>query len=130
MSSIQIGVAEVDFTPPPGLPLMGHIRDDYAARGTHDPLRARALVAANAAGARVALLTLDICMLNRAHARMMREHIAAHSALRPENILIAASHTHGGPAACSLYLTPAASDEQAESFLKKAAQAVIDADSA
>jgi neutral ceramidase len=128
MSAIRIGVAEVDFTPPPGLPLMGHIRDDYAARGTHDPLRARALVAANAAGARVALLTLDICMLNRAHARMMREHIAAHSALKPENILIAASHTHGGPAACSLYLTPAASDAEVVSFLKKAARAAIDAD--
>jgi hypothetical protein len=73
-------------------------------------------------------LTLDICMLNRTHARMMREHIAAHSALEPENILIAASHTHAGPAACSLYLTPKASESEAESFLKKAAQAVIDAD--
>jgi neutral ceramidase len=125
---MKIGVAEVDFTPPPGLPLMGHIRDDYAARDTHDPLRARALVAANAAGARVALLTLDLCMLNRAQARMMREHIGAHAAIPPENVLIAASHTHGGPAACSLYLTPAASDAEVESFLKKASQAVIEAE--
>ncbi len=107
---------------------MGHVRDDYAARGTHDPLRARALVVANAAGVRVALLTLDLCMLNRTQARMMREHIATHSAVPPGNILIAASHTHGGPAAVSLYLTPAASDAQVESFLKQAAQAVIAAD--
>ncbi len=56
MSAIQVGVAEVDFTPPPGLPLMGHIREHYAPRGTHDPLRARALVLANAAGARAARL--------------------------------------------------------------------------
>ncbi len=75
MSAIRVGVAEVDFTPPPGLPLMGHIRDDYAARGTHDSLRARALVMANEAGPRVALLTLDLCMLDRKQARMMREHI-------------------------------------------------------
>jgi len=128
MSAIQVGVAEVDFTPPPGLPLMGHVRDNYAARGTHDPLRARALVVANAAGVRVALLTLDLCMLNRAQVRMMREHIAAHTAIPPENVLIAATHTHGGPAAVSLYQTPAASDAEVESFLKKAAQAVIAAD--
>ena len=118
----------MDFTPPLGLPIMGHTRDDYAARGVHDPLRARALVVANAAGARVALLTLDLCMLNRAQARMMREHIGAHSGISPENILIAATHTHGGPATCSLYLAPAASDAEIESFLKKAAQAVIQAD--
>ena len=128
MSALRVGVAEVDFTPPPGLPLMGHIRDDYAARGTHDPLRARALVVANASGARAALLTLDLCMLNRAQARMMRQHIGAHSGLAPENILIAATHTHGGPAACSLYLTPAAGDADVERFLKKAAQAAIEAD--
>jgi hypothetical protein len=107
---------------------MGHIRDDYAARGTHDPLRARALVVANAAGARAALLTLDLCMLDRAHARMLREHIGANSTISPENILIAATHTHGGPAPCSLYMTPAASGAEAERFLKKAAQAVIQAE--
>ncbi len=128
MSELKVGVAEADFTPPPGLPLMGHIRDDYAARGTHDPLRARALVLANDAGARVALLTLDICMLNRAQARMMREHIAAHSRLRPEHILVAATHTHGGPAAISLYQTPAASEADVELFLKKAAEAAIKAE--
>ncbi|HOX57746.1 MAG TPA: neutral/alkaline non-lysosomal ceramidase N-terminal domain-containing protein [Candidatus Paceibacterota bacterium] len=128
MSELKVGVAEVDFTPPPGLPLLGHIRDDYAARGTHDPLRARAMVVANQAGPRVALLTLDLCMLNRAQARMMREHIAAHTALSPENILIAASHTHGGPAAVSLYQTPAATDAEIEVFLKHAAEAAIRAD--
>jgi neutral ceramidase len=125
---MKLGVAEVEFTPPPGLPLMGHTREDYAARGTHDPLRARALVAGDGMGSRVGLLTLDLCMLNRAQVRMMREHIAAHTSLRPQNILVAASHTHGGPATMSLYQTPAASAAEAELFLKKAAQAVIEAE--
>lgn len=128
MSGLKVGVAEVGFTPPPGLPLMGHIREDYAARGTHDPLRARALVAANGAGARVALLTLDLCMLNRSQARMMREHIASHSTLLPENILIAATHTHAGPAAVSLYQTPAAGEADVAAFLQQAAEAAIQAD--
>ena len=55
MSAIRVGVGEVDFTPPLGLPIMGHLRDDYAAKEVHDPRRARALVVANAAGARIAL---------------------------------------------------------------------------
>src|ERR1019366_8160503 len=128
MSAIRVGVGEVDFTPPLGLPIMGHLRDDYAARGVHDPLRARALVVANAAGARVALLTLDLCMLNHAQARLMREHIGAHSGLSPDHILIAATHTHGGAAPFSLYGAPAARDAEVESCLKKAAEAVIQAD--
>jgi hypothetical protein len=128
MSDLNVGVAEVDFTPPPGLPLMGHSRDDYAARDTHDPIRARALVVANAAGARAALLTLDLCMLNRAQARMMREYIGARSEVSPENILIAATHTHGGPAPFSIYGAPAASAAEVERFLKQAAEAVIQAD--
>jgi hypothetical protein len=128
MSELNVGVAEVDFTPPPGLPLMGHSRDDYAARDTHDPLRARALVVANVAGARAALLTLDLCMLNRAQAQMMREYIGAHSGVSSQNILIAATHTHGGPAPFSIYGAPAASDAEVERFLKHAAEAVIQAD--
>jgi len=59
---------------------------------------------------------------------MMREHIAGRSGLRAENILIAASHTHAAPAAMSLYQTPAASEGEIEQFLKKAAEAVIEAE--
>ena len=50
MSGFRVGVATVDFTPAAGLPLMGNFRDDYAARGTHDPLMAKATVFADAAG--------------------------------------------------------------------------------
>ena len=125
---IRVGVASVDFTPPPGLPLMGHFRDDYVAREVHDPLTARALVVVNDAGEKVALLTLDLCMVNRRQVQMMRDHIAARSSIMSENILIAATHTHGGPATFSLYLTPKSTDAEVEEFLKRAAQAAIEAD--
>ena len=129
MSVIRVGVAEVDFTPPPGLPIMGHIRDDYAARGVHDPLRARALVVANAAGARAALLTLDLCMLNRAHARMMREHIGAHSwDFAGEYPDRRHSYTWRTGRRSLIYGVPPPRAAEVERFLKKAAQAVIQAD--
>ena len=52
---------------------MGNFRDDYAARGAHDPLFAKALVLQDESGQRVALLTVDICMLDRANVGFMRE---------------------------------------------------------
>ncbi len=57
MPQIRVGVASVDFTPQPGLPLMGNFRDDYAARGAHDPLRSKALVFADRRGTKAALLS-------------------------------------------------------------------------
>ena len=65
MPGLSVGIAQVDYTPNIGLPLMGNFRDDYAARGVHDPLYARAIVFADPAGTKAALLCLDICMLNR-----------------------------------------------------------------
>ena len=37
MAAVRVDTATVDFTPQPGLPLMGNFRDDYLARGVHDP---------------------------------------------------------------------------------------------
>jgi neutral ceramidase len=128
MPAMLVGAARVDFTPPLGLPIMGHFRDDYAAKSVHDPLCARALVVANTAGDKIALLTLDLCMVNRTQVRAMREYIAAQCSIKAENILIAATHTHGAPATFSLYLTPAANEAEVESFLTRAAHAVIVAD--
>ena len=63
MAGFRVGVATVDVTPPVGLPLLGNFRDDYAARGTHDPLCAKAMVFADAAGNKAARLVVDVCLL-------------------------------------------------------------------
>ena len=44
----MIGLAEVNYTPPVGLDLVGNYRGiDYASRGVHDSLFARAMVVEN-----------------------------------------------------------------------------------
>ena len=123
--SLRIGVARVDYTPALGLPLMGNFRDDYGARGIHDPLYSRALVFQNSAGRKVALLSLDICMIDRNNTSLMRRSIASQTDLRPENIIIAATHTHSGPAAMRLGSLPKADDAAVEKFLTKAATAAV-----
>jgi neutral ceramidase len=118
-SNLMIGIAEVNYTPEIGLDLVGNYRgDDYASRGVHDSLFARALVASDAKGEKVALLTIDICMLYKEPVEMMRSYIASKTNIRPENIMIHASHTHSGPR--SDLAAP-----KAKEYLTKAADAVV-----
>lgn len=128
MSSLRIGTACVNITPEPGLPLMGNFRDDYAARGTHDPLTARAIVVADDRGAKAALLAVDICMLDRENVRLIRDTIGSQCNLPPENVLVHATHTHSAPAASGklgMADMIAPHTGAIETLLRKAASAVV-----
>ena len=98
MGNIRVGTATVDFTPEPGLPLLGNFRDDYAARGVHDPLRAKAMVVADERGTKAAVLSVDLCLLDRENVARMRRQIGSECDVPAENVLIHATHTHSGPA--------------------------------
>jgi hypothetical protein len=133
MSRIRAGVATVDFTPRAGLPLMGNFRDEYAARGVHDPLMARAIVFQGPQGAKAALLAVDICMLDRQNVSLMRHVIRSQCDVPAENVMIHATHTHSGPAASGrlgMETETARYREDIEAFLTKAASAVSLADRA
>ncbi len=125
VSNLKAGIGRVDFTPPAGLPLMGNLRDDYASRGIHDSLFSRAVVFENSSGQKASLLTLDICMLDREQARLMRRFIEERCGIPGDSILIAATHTHSGPATMELYTCPKAEDDMIAAFLEKAAEAAV-----
>lgn len=62
----MVGIAEIDYTPEPGISLEGNYRgDDYASRGVHDPLFARAHVFQGTDGTKPAILSVDLCSLNQ-----------------------------------------------------------------
>lgn len=123
---MQIGLAEVEITPPVGLPLMGNYRDDYAARGVHDPLRARAMVFRDGE-ASAALLSVDVCMLDRDNVAAIRQAASGSTGLAADDILVAATHTHSSLATVDFLGLPRADAAARASFLQRAAQAVIDA---
>jgi neutral ceramidase len=125
MTNLRVGLAQVDYTPEIGLPLMGNFRDDYGARGVHDPLCSRALVFQSATGTKLALLSVDNCMLDRNNVALMRRYIVSQTDLPPENIIIAATHTHSGPSAMRLGSLPKSDDAAIERFLTKAATAAV-----
>jgi hypothetical protein len=120
-SGLLIGLAEVSYNPPVGCDLVGNYRgNDYASRGVHDSLYARALVVENRKNEKVALLTVDICKLPKESITMMREYIASHSDIKEGNILIHATHTHSGPKSDL-------SAPHAKEYLTRAATAVVKA---
>lgn len=124
---LRVGLATVDFTPRPGLPLMGNYREDYAARGVHDPLCAKAVVFADSGGGRAAVLALDLCMVDRENVALMRRLIARQSRVPPAHVLIHATHTHSGPAPNDRYSFGMNLHRHAgeiKAFLSKAATAV------
>jgi neutral ceramidase len=121
ISTLRIGIAEVNYTPEVGLDLVGNYRgNDAASRGIHDSLFAKALVAADDKGVKAAILSIDICLLPKEPVEFMRNYIASKTDIRPENIMIMATHTHSGPP--SDLTSP-----KAKEYLTRAAGAVVEA---
>ena len=69
------------------------------AESVHDPLFARALCLApeRPKSGGIALVSADLCLLDRRQAESVRQRISAGSGLPPERILVQCTHTHSGP---------------------------------
>src|SRR5271168_5017425 len=94
-AEMQAGVAQVDITPPPGLPMYGffnRITNHQVSSGTLDPLYARVLVL-QAGDKRLALVTLDLGRtFNEAWLDRLRQ--AARTESGVDALIVTASHTH------------------------------------
>jgi hypothetical protein len=96
MSSLSVGLATADITPPLGLPMAGYGSRDELARKVTDPLLAQALVIQSGRVA-CAIICTDLIGLEADYVAEVRERAAALSGLDPECIMICCSHTHWGP---------------------------------
>jgi hypothetical protein len=108
---LRAGVARVEITPQTLMPMYGYAnRRCGPANGTHDALMAKALVL-EAGESRMAIVTLDIGSLV---SEKLRHEIAAKLGIPV--VLLAASHTHSGPAFLPYGSAPA-SDPAALAYL-------------
>src|ERR1043166_4267642 len=94
---LQAGAAETVITPPAGIDLTGYGSRPSAATGKHDELYARAVVL-EAAGQRLALVSLDILGFEIPDADRLRQRVEAETGVPAEAVLLNCSHTHAGPA--------------------------------
>lgn len=95
-AALRAGVARVDITPPSGLAMYGYANRKGTSTGILDPLLARVLVL-EAGDKSLALVVLD---LGRVFAPAWIERLRANmqNSCGVSYVLVAATHTHSGPA--------------------------------
>jgi neutral ceramidase len=90
---LRAGGATVPLDVPPGSPIGGYPRWDYGSRGIRDVPEARALVL-SVPGFTAAIVSVDILLVPAALRARVEKRLTA---LVPEVLLVAATHTHAGP---------------------------------
>jgi hypothetical protein len=94
---LQAGAAEVVITPPVGTRLDGYSGRVGGAVGVHDDLHARALVVDDGA-TKAAIVVCDLVGIDRRLAAGVREIVHDATGIAREHVMVAATHTHAGPA--------------------------------
>ncbi len=93
--SFHAGASAVEITPPVGWRLAGSFQDEPSSR-VRDPLHARALVLQQGEQ-RMALVICDLTGLPREVAHRARRLASQRTGIPADQIVIAATHTHGAP---------------------------------
>lgn len=93
----RAGFGRRDVTPAAGTPMSGFVVRTAAATGCHDPLWARA-AAFDDGGRRLVAIALDVLAVDADLTAAVRAGVAAAGAAAAEDVVVAATHTHGGPA--------------------------------
>ncbi len=95
------GFGKSDITPPVGATLTGYLARLGPAVGVRDHLFCRALVLGQGAD-QAALLVADTLGFGIAYTHQVKVAVSQATGIAPERIILAATHTHAGPA--SVYL--------------------------
>ena len=94
-SVFNCGAAEAEFTPPPGLTLLGQMHERIATH-KRDPLTANA-IACRQGRETVVLVSVDICMLDDPFIREVQKAFSKRTGLPAARLLVHATHTHLAP---------------------------------
>lgn len=95
--SFRAGAAEVIITPPIGTLLDGYGGRAGGAVGVHDDLHARAVVLDDGQR-KAAIVSCDLIGVDRRLVAAIRERGSQATGIAHDHIMIAATHTHAGPA--------------------------------
>lgn len=96
MSQLRIGVARANITPPVGMVMSGYASRTKPAEGIHDELNT-VVIYFNDGKTEAALLTADIISVSFGGTARIRKACKEMSGVPEQNIMVAFSHTHGGP---------------------------------
>lgn len=130
--TLCVGLSTVEITPPPGSPMAGFAVRTWPAEGVHDPLRVRALVVTDntddtddSGGTESALVVADLIHLTPAQATEIRERIEHATGIPADAVIVATTHTHGGPAVDDRYRLSPSVRAYADTVIGSAVQSVV-----
>ena len=98
---MQAGFAEIDITPPIGTKKIGWIID-ITSEQVLDPLFAR-VAAFQDGGRAIGFIGLDTLSIRWTTTQEIRRRISERFGFPGENVMVAASHNHAGPAVCHCF---------------------------
>jgi murein DD-endopeptidase MepM/ murein hydrolase activator NlpD len=93
----KAGVASVKVTPEHSMWMAGYAARTNASQGVAQDLLAKALAVEDAGGARLVIVTYDLIGVPRTLRQALVKRCGDAYKLRPEALLLNASHTHSGP---------------------------------
>ncbi|MCK4221621.1 MAG: neutral/alkaline non-lysosomal ceramidase N-terminal domain-containing protein [Dehalococcoidia bacterium] len=94
----SVGYAEADITPAPGQCMMEGFGSERYAKGALAPLLTQVVAFRDRDGHTGVLISADVGCLDRVMAEVIRRAIARKHGIPAKNVMLAASHTHWGPA--------------------------------
>jgi neutral ceramidase len=98
------GADRTDITPKYDVLMEGMIRE-HKSEGVHDHIYARTLLISNDSGGHdgIVIVSLDICVIGTNAVRLAKQAIFDQTGISPENVIIAATHNHSGPATFGIF---------------------------
>ena len=97
MTTARAGWAEIETTPPLGLPMGGRGPRFTPGRAVLDPLIAQATVLEDSGGNRTLWISVDLVGLSPVIAEPLRYDLSALTGIPIEAVILNYSHTHSGP---------------------------------
>ena len=114
---LKAGVANVNITPPVGVPMSGYAARKGLSQGVHDELYAKALVLDDDEQ-RIALVISDLLYLDEDFTESVRRLIEESTGISGQNVMVAVTHTHAGPVGSCLNLMYRLEDEAVVNRIK------------
>lgn len=94
--SLKAGVSKYEITPNRPAWLAGYAARNKTSEGIHDPLFLTAIVFDDET-TRLAMVSADLCFVPLAVKEKIAPKVQKGASISPENLIIAATHTHSGP---------------------------------
>jgi neutral ceramidase len=123
----KAGTAKVVITPKQSMWMAGYGARDKPSEGVLHALWAKALILEDPSGQKAALVTMDLCGIDRGLSIEVREALKARYGLDRSHVVLASSHTHTGPVVRENLITMYPLDEEQERRVRDYAAFLKDA---